>query len=559
MNVLERLRDKLRHSFSEKRLSLSSCGQPQLMTKALAEVKKAFDAPTSELPERSIAKVLEGYRSSGSLQSFLDLKYACYGVGQGFTDGWCLFDDDKLFGQLLEQVEELQSEPRRFRKCYQGLLSSYFNYAIFASGSKKNWELLRGYLADHLPTAKQATPVTDWLILLDEHKNLLGPRPCGRYVQAIRDGDKDGVYGTLKEGLGVSRESWVWQELVLSQVEVACDHDDQCYREDLDRLLRMIQANSILSVNLVIRCIAMLVSRYAQCLLRPEHSALRDAAVSHIGNPWLKRTAWDAHVKTRDGQPHEAARHMVNGWIKRRLIKDFFELLSEDGLADQRRLNYWLRFEPVVEDMWFALGPHASRHPSPDFKDFRNRARGRLLTLQAPGVPQNNAFILHLGNVTVVEFGLKGNATYMYKSEGLPFDLGKGWVNGDGSGLRNQQVGERFIHRDKESTGTSWEEKLDVILCPLIGFRPKRENDILRRNTATPQTKKSIRKSVYSAPSSILTWESEVTALAECYGLHTEDFRPKGGAFWVMVNSADWYQLAQLGFKFKPGKGWWKE
>ncbi|MBA3006465.1 MAG: hypothetical protein FP810_07745 [Desulfocapsa sp.] len=562
MNALERLRDKMSQSFDERRLSSSAWGQPNLMTMALAEVKKAFDAPTSELPERSIVKVLDGYRRTGSLPTFLDLKYACFGVGQELSGNWCLFDDDQLFGKLLVQVDDLRSEPRRFRKGYQGLLSSYFSYALFARDSQKNWEHLRGYLADRLTAAKHATPVAGWLTLLDEHQNLLGPKPCERYVHDLREGNKDVVvHQTLREGLGVPRESWVWQELILSQVEVACRHDDQGYKGDLDRLLRLLQANSMLSVNLVIRCISLLVSRYAQCSSRPEHPALRDSAVGHIGNPWLKRTAWDAHVKTKDGQPYEAAREMVNGWLKRELIKNFFELLSDDGSADQRRLNYWLRLEPNIEDYWFALGPHANKHQSSNFKEFRNRAKGKLHTLEAPpGSSQNNAFIMRLGPVTVVEFGLKGSASYMYRSDELPFDLSKSCIRGDSAGLKNQ-MGERFIHRDSQSTGTNWEEKLDEILCPLIGFRPPQEKFIRRRATSVPQTGATIRRpaSPSTSPNSIPTWERDVKIFCERYHYIAEDNRPSGGAFWVIYDWGHCHDLDQLGFKFKSGRGWWKE
>ncbi|MBV5340274.1 MAG: hypothetical protein J0665_12075 [Deltaproteobacteria bacterium] len=558
MNDLERLREKMSQSFDELRFRPTAWGQPHLMAMALAEVKKAFDTPTSLLPERSIAKVLDGYRRSGSLPTFLDLKYACFGVGQELSDNWCLFDDDPLFGKLLVQVDGLRTEPRRFRKGYQGLLSSYFSYALYARDSQKNWEHLRGYLADRLPAAKYATPVASWLTLLDEHQNLLGPKPCERYVHELREGNKDVVvHQTLREGLGVPRESWVWQELVLSQIEVACCHDDQCYKEDLARLLRLLQANTMLSVNLVIRCVSMLVCRYAQCSSRPEHPALRDAAVSHIGNPWLKRTAWDAHVKNKDGQPYEAARQMVNGWIKRRLIKDFFELLSDDGSADLRRLNYWLRFEPVVEDMWFALGPHASKHPSPDFKDFRNRARGRLLTLEGSGAPQNNAFIMQLGTVTVVEFGSKGNAAYMYSSEEkMPFDLGKNWISM--FKLKNMRLGKRFIHMG------DWEEKIDEILCPLIGFRPSQGRVIRRREEGplarpTPRAQTSMPRPF----SGLYDREMEVLKyLKNIHNLSVDDRRPQGGALWVLMdnNTSEIYKLlVSEGFKYKPGKGWWKE
>ena len=558
MNDLERLREKLSLSF-EHSLGVTYWGQPQLMTKALAEVKKVFDAPTSEMPERSIAKVLAGYRSSGMLQSFLDLKYACFGVGQRFADGWCLLNDDQLFGKLLDHVDGLLPEPRRFRKGYQGLLSSYFSYSIFTCEYKKNWELLSGYLLKRLQVAKQATPAYGWLNLLEEHSNLLGPKPCERYVQEVRKGNSEVIHQMLQEGLGVPRESWVWQELILSQVEVACSLDDQNFNNDLERLLKMLGANSTHAINLVIRCVAMLVSRYTRCSSKPEHPALCDAAVSHIGNPWLKRTAWDAHVKTEDGQPHEAAREMVNGWIKRRLIKDFFEILSDDGSADQRRLNYWLRFEPVVGDMWFALGPYASKHPSPDFKDFRNRAKGRLLKLEVPGVPQNNAFIMRLGSVTVVEFGSRGNATYVYRSEGLPFDLNKSWINGDGTGLKNLQVGERLFHRDFDSTGEKWEEKFDETLCPLIDFWPTKRRDVRRRAITKPQSVTIITKPAFPQVNSVSNLEVKVKDLCKKLRFSMKDQRAAGGAFWVMYYSENCPELKQLGFRFKPGKGWWKE
>ena len=61
------------------------------------------------------------------------------------------------------------------------------------------------------------------------------------------------------------------------------------------------------------------------------------------------------------GKPDDEAREMILGWLRRRLIKDFFELLSEDRAAEPRRLNYWLRFEPAIEDMWFVLGSQARR------------------------------------------------------------------------------------------------------------------------------------------------------------------------------------------------------
>ena len=47
---------------------------------------------------------------------------------------------------------------------------------------------------------------------------------------------------------------------------------------------------------------------------------------------------------------------MVSSWLKLRLIEDFFGLLSEDGINDQRRINFWKRYVDRISDMHFALG-----------------------------------------------------------------------------------------------------------------------------------------------------------------------------------------------------------
>lgn len=558
MNLLELLRDRLSSSLEWDASGIRGVwGQPQLMTKALGDVRNAFDTPVINIPERTVAKVLLAYRGSGILQSFLDLKYACFGIGQECGDKWRLINDDILFPKLLGEVDELREEPRRFRKCYQGLLSGYFGYPLFECETPGHWERLCAYLDSRLTVAQQATPHPRWLTQLAQHRNLLGPKPCECYFR------KQGLtlaelHQIMHDDLGVPRESWLWQELIVSQVEEACRKDEDHFKNDLNHLLENELEQPILTETLLVRCTSMLIRRYAQCASTSEHPALRDAALDHIGNPWLKRTSWDAHVKTTSGEPDEKARIMVNGWLKRQLIKDFFELLSDDGSADPRRLNYWLRFEPVIEDMWFALGPYAYQHSGREFKEFRGRGRGRILKLEASGAAQNNAFIMRLGKLVVVEFGVKGNACYIYPWEGLPFDLIKSWVNGNDSGLKNKYVGERFIHRDSDSSRTSWERKLDGILCQNIGFHPKekpyqigqRVTNIIR----SPQNKKIL--TPYDS-----TWEQQLMLINKKFPMPITDHRKNGGAFWVNIGE-DWWvcnQLREWGFKYKHGKGWWKE
>ena len=76
---------------------------------------------------------------------------------------------------------------------------------------------------------------------------------------------------------------------------------------------------------------------------------------------------------------------MVNSWLKVRLIKDFFDLLSEDRSADSRRLNYWLGFlEPAIQDMWFVLGADAMGDKREDYTYFANGRIAAFWIWRAP-------------------------------------------------------------------------------------------------------------------------------------------------------------------------------
>lgn len=561
MNNIELLHRKINKALSDN-ANYEGWGKPQLMSKALADVKLVFDSPIDPIPGRSVTDTLFSFRKSGKLTTFLDVKYVCFGVGQHIgTDEWCLLNDPSLFEKLLKLVDEYQPEPRRFRKCYQGLLSGYFGYPCHSNKTpeegRANWKFLRIFLYKRLSVALSATLEGSWFGMLDNHANLLKDKPCERYKDALLADD----YTELKSvcsTLGVPSDSWVWEEAIISRMEAACSLPDVAFCSHLKSLLISIADNS-LSHLLSIRCISMLLVRYVACPHKEEHPELRDSAVRIIGNPWLNRAAWDAHVQ------NDNARIMVDGWLKKRLIFDFFSLLSEDGSTDQRRLNYWLRFESAIDDMWFALGPHARHNTGADFKQFRERAKGRLLDLENGGPSENNAFILCLGDLIVVEFGSKGNACYVYSNSQFPFELGKRrWVRCD-TELKSQRKGERFIHRDGGSSGVSWEEKLDDWLCPRLAWRPSRMPNNLGTKAATDRGHQSsspviIRR--HAEAQLPLFDESEFNRFIVRNNLRISDLRLTGGALWVWTLTHDHgirKMLESFGFKYKEGRGWWKE
>jgi hypothetical protein len=290
---------------------------------------------------------------------------------------------------------------------------------------------------------------------------------------------------------------------------------------------------------------AKLVRRYAACASTPEHAGLRDLAVQVIGNPWLNRSAWDAHVES------EKARGMIESWLKRRLITDFFELLSHDGAANPRRLAYWLNYEKrgLIEDMWFCLGADARGNTTREFKDVRKRMEGRELALDDT-TPENNAFLMKIGEYLVVEFGLTGNACFVYNYEDFKELLLKRRLSTYVHLKRPKTAIKRLIHQ------AAWEHAFDSHFGSLLRTAPKRapQSDQARNDGGSAAAGWAVRTPRQDQLSVILE-----TCRAK--RIAVEDHRQQRGALWVLVDrSSDLglsRQLERAGFRYKAGKGYW--
>ena len=354
------------------------------------------------------------------------------------------------------------------------------------------------------------------------------------------------------ESLAIPSDSWVLEEAVFAQMKAGCALTDEVFKTKLPNLINIATGHGCIEFgeSLRLRCVSRLVSRYAKCKERPEHMALRDAAVSIVGNPWLRRARWDAWVVDAKGKPDDRGREMINGCLNRRLIKDFFELLSVDGTGDSRRVDYWLRFAPFIEDMWFVLGSDAQHRRGEQFNDFRNRAEGRLLDLDET-TADNNAFVMRIGQYLLVEFGAKGNALYVFEWDALEQPLlntltsGKARVGVSIHRLKSGNNLYRLIHMD--SAAQTWEQKFDANLCPRFDSRP---NDPPKR---VGEARRARGGSFTQA---------EWSFFARANGLMVEDRRDKQGALWVLGVKQPRPVAAQLeawGFRTREPRGWFKE
>lgn len=525
--------------------STASVGWPDgsEMTKIRQRIEKVHGGASIEADPRSILSAIAEFRRVGRVEGFRDTKYVCLGVGAVDSEGWCVLADEKLRLGVNQLVEQQPPGYRRLR-CFQALLSSYWMFPLNAKStspeSVEGWRALRSWLrSEYERINKMSDHKPPWFESLTGRIELLSNQPCDQFGQDLLRGDTTRLNQAI-ESLSIPRDSWVVEEAVLAQMKAGTRLNDEDFKSKLNDLLAIAMGRTGVGIlePLKIKCLACLVSRYARCAIRPEHPFLRDSAITTVGNPWLRRNNWDAWVR-EDNRPDDQAREMVFGWLKSRLITDFFELLSADGTNDNRRLAYWLRFAPFVEDMWFALGGQASARRGGQFEDFRERAKGRLLDLEGTS-PDNNAFVMKIGAYLAVEFGASGNAFFLFKWDGLSSTVMNTLLSGKAregifiGDLKHESHELKLRHVDSPVALKSWEQKFDDKLIRLITKNPE------KRPACVP----------------------ELEAMLVEAGVHSNDMRSMGGALWVFTEekaSTLARRLKALGFAHRQGRGWFKE
>jgi hypothetical protein len=260
----------------------------------------------------------------------------------------------------------------------------------------------------------------------------------------------------------------------------------------------------------------------------------------------LEQTKWDALVN------HEPARQLVTSWLKQQLIKDFFELLAQDGAADVRRLNYWLKWEKHISEMWFYLGDMAFKDQRTAFADVRERMGGSIRQLVEPSRPENNAFVMRIGSYLVIEFSTKNNAMFIYQTD---------------EALPDMKYNYRTTYRLKNLKGSLgkyshqsyWEGTFDQVLRRRLNQSvPVSKNETPIYRTSAPTSTQTSIPLVRVLPLDM----GELQSVVSVSNAGIEDYRGIQGNLWVTLadKSKDptlAIYLESRGFKYIPGRGYW--
>ena len=377
-------------------------------------------------PEEStgdhIADALHAFEQNKYISSLHKARLICYGCTQPFgTPPQRLIENSKLFAILLEYVDRHYYRIRAFRKCYRGLLNSYFSYDPDSADSlaegRHNMEALQKFLDKRKDGLETTGYNPEWIAALAAHHNLLGEDPCGSYQ--LTDIDENlAVFDDIRERLEIGDDSWIIRRIIFSQVEAATALDDPSFKESIDGILLLLIGHPLHAG----AAVTLLLERYARCDQPDGNTSLQDISVRLWGNPWL---AANAH----QWQCSQEARNMVAYWLKCYLLQEFLSILSSDDADNQRRLNFWELYCEDMQGMYFALGSDAFIRGNTKLYKLRHDAKGLIVKL-AEGRNDIHALILQFGQHHVVEFNRYHYPAHFYDTQhGLPpFYLSKGWM-----------------------------------------------------------------------------------------------------------------------------------
>lgn len=541
MSALELLRGSLGH-VSERVLNKPLRHAPQV-DEALSDLRRtlssASDRPISQDQQM---EALRRFRSGADLVSFRDTRMVSFALMlRAESNQRCLLEERDGLKRLLRSVSGYGERPRQFRRCYQGLLAGYFEYPIDhkqqAERGSANWNELRDYLKSHVGAIQTGGVEPVWVESITKHRGLFDDNPCRSYGTLLLDG-RIGDVEKLKQDLGISSSSWFSRQLILAFIQAATKLPDEGFIAAIPKVLEAIKANVVVSD----KGLALVLDRYA-AISEPQVSpALRDTAVERWGNPWLSSNAvaWQ-----RVATP---AKQMVTAWLKEYYVQTFFSVLAEEHPGDSRRLQFWQGYLESMDSVHFALGTAAQTSIAPDVVALRRRMEGLWTPLKDP-VPASNAFIMRMGEVTVVEFSGHANACYGYSGT-LPFDLHKAVVTpvDHVNSLKHSRHAFKWLHQDNRRKFGRWEEGFADGLHRDFGLAPSR----------APQrgTRSALRErqpTLYS--------KARLEQFCADRSLTISDRTKQGGGLWVRTDNQNPGVVSQLtlwGFAYKPTKGWWK-
>ncbi|WP_090139993.1 EH signature domain-containing protein [Limnohabitans sp. DM1] len=300
--------------------------------------QRARQGTSNHVPYDLQVEAVKKFWDTGEFKTFREARLVSFSLAvRPWNDRRCLIEEPARFSSVLTELGHWETSPRQFRKCYQGLMHSYFHYygaykldldgnAVSMTG-QKNWGALRTYLNEKANHVQDATINPDWVGCLLENKGIFSATPCDAYADDVLNG-RNGKVLQIREHLGITNASWFTRSLVLTQIEKVCKQRDMLFLSKVDQLMTLLGDNKVLR-DLGLQLI---LNRYAQTQVRLPHPKLKEACITAWDIPWsAKDDPWLLSVDTRWAGVSHDAREMIGDWLKEECIELFFTKLVKDA------------------------------------------------------------------------------------------------------------------------------------------------------------------------------------------------------------------------------------
>ncbi len=496
----------------------------------VSEVRQRFGGTSaairSDRVEAAARQALSDVGKLRSRQRFVlahSLAQAIDGLG-----GRSILDHERVAQQLLNGWESAARDQALKLSHWRGLFHSYMN-APTGDWQKRLRQLLSRTLE---PVVKRRRSRPAWLDTLTRHEHLLGDEPCLPYVDEMVAGEHD-LLADLREHVEIPSISWFWQQLKSRLFQQIASIGEAAFRASIDAFLELDRLIPEVGDELL----KAILERYDAGKDRSIHPSLMDFSLKAWGSPQLARnTNWDLC--------RPSVRQMVNSWLAKDDLEDFYRLCNTEKMVDERRLEFWLRFNDQMTFTQILLGGRLRNSRDPDVRAFIAKKGERLGDLTA-STSANNAILMQIGGWLFIEFSEVGTATRAIRlSDGI---IQTGMDSYPLTSLRH--TGEQWTHQPS----ATWEEKF-LGLLRNVGVSPD-DSKIKKSSRALSRTEGE----VTPGPSATqVPTDDPLVSKLKSMGLEVINNRPKGGALWVYpsrwTTAEKLAQIRRMGFQWKESK-----
>jgi hypothetical protein len=302
-----------------------------------------------------------------------------------------------------------------------GILQAYFQLTPSVGdhlGDQIRREKIRTFLAlSWRSISQRTTNKPRWMREFSNNLHLLEEYPSRVYASEWIDGD-DTRIRKLRVDIAIPSDSWFWDELFVSTMQVTLEGPDSDFKLKLPAILSLLGRHPT-KLDWGLRAV---LDRYCMCSDRRKNDDLLQFSITRWGVPRLRSSPGNSWARAS-----EESWKLVNSWLNEGNLRLFFELLRKRGAEDPHgRLDFWLGYINQILSTRLVLGYSSQRflRTVPDmYKELANDgySLAKLKSLDSDE-DETDAFIMEIDSYVIVEFNPKGGC-YIYRKGLHTFNL----------------------------------------------------------------------------------------------------------------------------------------